>query len=444
MNWQMVSVFVSFAVTCFPPLALRYLPYMDKLRIKKGQILAIYAILFLGQILLYLHLNRDGQLNFSQLQMFKFWYAMLYVSLPFVVIRESLGKLLFVWFITAAYINIVARLVTFIELRFFTGQVIELNFMLNNTILCCLLLATWPFVAIFLKRAIVPTLRSIESTAARFIWLVPGLFMLNYTIYVTDLRPEQIANPRYLLLMIPLAGGIGISCYTLTRLLGEASEKARLGAEVSAMNRQLDLQREQYAYLIDSEEKNKAARHDLRHHLAVIKKSVHDGRTDETLHYCDELAGAILFTENRVLCENFAVNATAAHYLALAESEHIQIECRLVIPQESGSVPASDLCILIGNLLENAVEACRRVPAGKRFLHLYSRVQYNRLYITLDNSFDGDFERDGDVWLSRKHDGAGIGLSSIRAVSMKYGGFVKFEACGDIFQSSIMVDMSCL
>lgn len=434
------SVIAAFALNNLSMAALWFTPYMDRLRIKKWLLFLINALLLAGQALVYLWLDRDGALSLNALQLYRLAYFSLYLVMLFLVIRENFFKLLFVWFVSASYNNILLRVATFLELRFFGRETDMLALGKNNLILLCLLALTLPLMVLFMKRSIVPMLRAADNSVTRFIWLVPGFFLLNFFIYVADLRVEQISNARYMLLIIPLAGGIGISCYTLMRLLSQAAEKARLHAEITAAGRMMDLQREQYRRIIEDEEKGKAARHDLRHQLAVIRRYALEGDTEGAVRYCDELAGAVLHSERRVWCGNFAVNAALDHYLSEAERAGIQLDILLDIPEDVGGLPVTELCVIIGNLLENAVEASLGIPPKERFIHLRGRMWSRSLTITMDNGFDGSIRRRGELWHSRKREGVGIGLSSVQAICRKYGGKAEFETKDRIFRSSVMLD----
>lgn len=221
--------------------------------------------------------------------------------------------------------------------------------------------------------------------------------------------------------------------------LRDAESKIRLEHEISAMNRQLDIQREQYTAIAKNFESLKAQRHDLRHHLSVIKGYSISGDLHGLNTYLAELETHIPRSNEIVLCENFAVNAIALHYLSLAESAGIEIAFHFTIPASIEGVQDTDLCIIIGNFLENAIEACSRLTSNKRFIKLNTRMQANILTITMDNSFDGYWKEQDGVFFSRKRDGEGVGLSSVRAVARKYGGNVKFEANGNVFLSSVYI-----
>lgn len=138
---------------------------------------------------------------------------------------------------------------------------------------------------------------------------------------------------------------------------------------------------------------------------------------------------------------HFAVNAVAAYYAAAAYQAEIEVSLQFAIPRELDSIVESDLCIIVGNLLENAVETCKRMESRPRFIHLNSFLQYDTLTITVDNSFDGNLKQKGGVFLSSKRAGEGIGLSSVAAVAQKYGGAARFEASDGIFQASVYVKL---
>ncbi len=229
------------------------------------------------------------------------------------------------------------------------------------------------------------------------------------------------------------------SGYYVRSSLQTAAERDRLEFEMAAMGRQLTLQRLQYRKLAENDAAVKAQRHDLRHQLAVLRKLNESGERDKLGGYIDTLIGKIPGEQGAVLCENYAVNAVAAHYCAMAEKTGAEVSVRLVVPKEIGRVLESDLCVIAGNLLENAVEACRRMEGGRRFIRMESRLQYGTLTIVMDNSDPGGTERQNGVFLSSKREGAGAGLSSVAAVARRYGGAARFESKDGVFLSSVYI-----
>ena len=112
-----------------------------------------------------------------------------------------------------------------------------------------------------------------------------------------------------------------------------------------------------------------------------------------------------------------------------------------MIPKVNPHVQDSDLCLIIGNLLENAIEACAHLPEEQRFIRMRSLVQGGTLTIVMDNSFDGRYNKHKEVWISRKRVGQGTGLASIESTAQRYNGIVMLQPNGRIFQSSVYLQL---
>jgi hypothetical protein len=224
-------------------------------------------------------------------------------------------------------------------------------------------------------------------------------------------------------------------------VLDEAERSTQLELEVDAMNRSLDMQRTLYNKLSQSTGEVRALRHDLRHQLRAIQGYLQKGNVDGALGYVEAISGTIPEIANKLLCDNFAVNAVAVHYLDLATENHIQTDLRLVVPESLGRIPDTDMSIIVGNLFENAIEACQFVEEDQRFIRMSSKVAKKLLTLVIDNSFDGTYtERSGEFY-SRKREGKGVGISSVRAVVERYGGSLKYEVANGVFMTSLYVKM---
>ncbi|MDR0946827.1 MAG: GHKL domain-containing protein [Ruminococcus sp.] len=159
----------------------------------------------------------------------------------------------------------------------------------------------------------------------------------------------------------------------------------------------------------------------LKKHLAVIDK----------------------FSNERV-CENEAVNALVTYYSSIAKKEGIEVTLKLSLPRTPGRIAAIDLSRIVGNMLENAIEACRLMEYGTKSIKLHSMITGDTLVLGMHNSFDGDYQMQPDGgFISRKRSsGIATGLNSIRSVAEKYDGSVKFEAADRIFKTSVKLDMA--
>ena len=97
---------------------------------------------------------------------------------------------------------------------------------------------------------------------------------------------------------------------------------------------------------------------------------------------------------------------------------------------------------MIGNLLDNAMEACLKVPRERRFIRLYIARAKENLYIYVMNAADGSYRRQGGRYLSTKpSDSHGFGLQRIDKVIKKYQGYRTREDEGDVFATEILIPL---
>ena len=117
----------------------------------------------------------------------------------------------------------------------------------------------------------------------------------------------------------------------------------------------------------------------------------------------------------RFYCENSAVNAVAVYFLALADGDGFTTEVKLNIPEQTGSVPAMDLCIIMGNLLENALDNTGRIKGENKYIRLSSFLNGALLYIEVIHSFDPLTSAEEP------------GLSAVKTICEKHHGNVEHE-----------------
>lgn len=174
-------------------------------------------------------------------------------------------------------------------------------------------------------------------------------------------------------------------------------------------------------------------RHDMKNHLSGILGMVNAGQTREAGEYIQKMlddgigngAGEISHTENIV------VDSLVNHKYALAQKDSIRFEARVFIPSVL-PFQSGHLAIIFGNLLENALEACRKLPQEQRYIILEATYVKEMLQICIKNSSQGDFKKDSSgQYLTTKEDTSwhGIGLASVEQALAGYNGelFTEYE-----------------
>ena len=108
-----------------------------------------------------------------------------------------------------------------------------------------------------------------------------------------------------------------------------------------------------------------------------------------------------------------------------------------------GFIQALDLVTIIGNAMDNAIEACLRVPPGQRFIQVRTVRQERFAVLSFSNSCDGQASAASDRLLTRKHDreNHGFGLANIRRAIQPYGGEMRWRLDGDEFSLTLLFQL---
>ena len=197
--------------------------------------------------------------------------------------------------------------------------------------------------------------------------------------------------------------------------------------EQRQMKRQLTMQVEHLRQMNQKVEESAKLRHDFRHHLRTLMTLAGEERCEELENYIRGITEINEGTRLGRLTDNIELDALVQYYSNLAQSASIQFRARLSLP-EMLNFPIVDLCGLLGNLLENAVEACQRQQTGDKTIFIAGRVQDGQLEFVVDNSFDGELKTRGGKYLSSKRSGFGLGVSSVLETVERYNGVINLYA----------------
>ena len=286
----------------------------------------------------------------------------------------------------------------------------------------------------------------IENFHNTTVWAIAGvipaiILFCNYMMvprYYSTIKFRRIFRISVVLIvtLFVLFVTLQIMLYLIIRYLVEKYEMDR-----SAY--MLQMQAEQYKVLKRHLEETRRMRHDFRQMIYSIRELA-ERKDFERLQayigsFCKEYAGNAGRFD---FCRNTALNALLAHYAARAEELQIDIGGWSFEIAESERISDIDLCVIFGNIVENAIEACEKVRIGERYIQLSAdREEGQCLYITMVNSSDGCSIKKKEVFLSSKKEKSGIGLSSVKMLAEKYGGLAEFHEEGNEFYSNIMLKL---
>ena len=198
------------------------------------------------------------------------------------------------------------------------------------------------------------------------------------------------------------------------------------------------MQQQRYENLKASIEEMRQARHDMRHHLNQISRLAEEENLPKLKEYLTSTICKIPDFDMH-LCENQAADSVAGYYYALARRENIPFSLRLDLPARL-PVDEVDLCLVLSNLLENALEASLRIVDSPRHIRITSYLHAgNLLLIQVENTYVGEILEKNGVFQSSKRKGEGIGLQSVRHIAEKSGGASTFSHQNGIFCAKVML-----
>ncbi|MDE6220864.1 MAG: ATP-binding protein [Lachnospiraceae bacterium] len=216
--------------------------------------------------------------------------------------------------------------------------------------------------------------------------------------------------------------------------------------ESAIVSRQLESYSNQLEVVMKSEEKVRGLRHDLKHHLSVLLMMADKGRTCEIVDYVQNMQVDLLSEGEYISSGNTDIDSLMNLMLKRAKRELGTVQCRVCVPQEL-EISAFDWNIILGNLMDNAIDAARQ--SEDKLLHIKLHYQKGMLFIDIKNSYSGERIKTEDRYLSTKdYDRTdesqvhGLGIRNVRRIVEKYNG--SMEICDEdgIFEVRILMYVS--
>ena len=257
------------------------------------------------------------------------------------------------------------------------------------------------------------------------LFMIPNRLQTLYTGRV--LQGYLVISAALLVLLLWFYGTFWMIASSLNR-------NARLQRE----NQLLSMQQQRYESLKTAIAEARQARHDLRHHFHRLSALAEAGDLAGIRQYLAETVSRIP-SPDMGLCDNRAADGVISYYCALARREGIPFEVRLDLPEQL-SVNEMDMCLVLSNLLENALEASLWTEAARRRIGLTAYLHGEGiLLIQVENACDGIVREQDGVFRSSKRKGAGVGIESVRHIAEKSGGVSSFFYENGVFRAQIML-----
>ena len=382
----------------------------------------IIPILFSVGVHIVLYLTR------TQSSFYRFWGGFIHFPLYFVLSKaESFKKVFVVLFVMVctgfqlALASAIAGMFTIVDSDEFWLVVFILGMILYSIYVTLVIIFARQFY------------NKLFSSGSHRDWMLYSFgAALSYIAMVISISVSEGA--ARIALLIFAFWSFCILCFTIIN----THEKTKKSAEAEFASGIISSGRDYYHKMDGMQEKLRILRHDYKYHIAAIGELAASGDNDGIRQHLSGIQAQFSEDDIRDYCSNNVINALLSSYAERCAESGVKFNAVASMPKAL-TIPNYDLCIILGNLLENAIEACEKLTDGKN-IELWVKPLGQQLAIMVRNSFDGNVIHSDDRLLSTKKDG-GYGLGSVEAVVKRYEGELTPEWGGGMFTVGVTVKL---
>lgn len=225
--------------------------------------------------------------------------------------------------------------------------------------------------------------------------------------------------------------------YVIFEVFESLAQNTEYQKKTLLYEQQLDLCNQQAKEREAQDAEVRMLRHDIKQHLICLLGMVNAKKNEEAVNYLTALLekGTSRKIHEISRSGNIVVDSLVNYKCSVAQKENIEFNANIfippVLPFQNGN-----LTIILGNLLENALDACRHIQNGKRMIGLQMSYQKDILTIVVWNTLEGILKTNEGKKIQSKH---GMGMLSIEQAVATYNGELITEIQGDIFKAAVIL-----
>ena len=364
-----------------------------------------------------------------------------YILLLILAIQQHPGKPLFVGLISSNIANFIMIAATCIEGILFSGEVHPHYCWHVSLIMLILhLFITLPFFVMVEKKIKWMMENKPVGNEWWYYWLIPATFYLIWQYQINggeQKRIDVIYEPQTVIFLFIINVGSILIYYMIIQL----SNQLFKNLELETKNHYRDIEELEYQILEERIEDARRARHDIRHHMVVMGDYLEAGDYEHLKAYMNNYCKASDREQPIVFCPHRTVNGLIFYFAHQAQEHEIDFQVQLSIPDKL-NIPDIDISVLLGNLLENALDACKEQTQEKRKIIVRGKGDKHSLFFTIDNTCENAVKQNAKgQFVTTKKSGSGIGIESVKHIVERYHGVFTAEKKGEMFCVSFMLNL---
>lgn len=300
------------------------------------------------------------------------------------------------------------------------------------------ILATLPLLYLLICYVAGPVYRLMQqSRRSQILFGVVPFFYYVFDYTVTVYSNLLYEGSRVAVEFMPSVLSVGYFGFVVL-FAGEIQRKSKAQEEQRLLEMQVNQAAKELAGLRQFQTQGAIYRHDLRHHLRYLETCIQCGKSDDALAYIQNVGDNMDAGKVERYCENETVNLILSSYAQAAREGGVRFETKVTLGAEDVANTSSvDLCVILGNILENAIHACASVK-GEKYISIETRRQNGRVFWCIHNSYQEEVRFDGKLPITAKT-GHGMGVKSVAMTVEKLHGLCEFTAESGVFTVRLMV-----
>lgn len=278
-----------------------------------------------------------------------------------------------------------------------------------------------------------------EEKIWKIIWLIPAGFFVFFYIFI-PYDNSIMFNGRLLEVYTITIFILFILILLIYALFYKIAYRITENQRIIQKNANLEIQAQQYHRLQTYVQETSRLRHDFRYQLTVLVQMLSEQRYRELADYLEQYLRSVSDMPVRY-CSSSAVNAILNHYVSIGQKFGVSFHLSIRL-EENFSVEDMDFCVLLGNLLENAIDACKSLPEEERKVTLKTaQTTGHVIVLTISNPYEEPLLIRSGKLFSSKHTGEGQGLKSVRLIVEKYSGYLEINDKNQVFEVKMLLNI---
>lgn len=274
------------------------------------------------------------------------------------------------------------------------------------------------------------------------LWLLLVISPIISIFILSTISQTDIMNTEYMpIVFFPISLGLMFINYFIYMVSDRIIYKQTMDEQTRLLEQQTAYYQNQYQLAEQSQKETIKFRHDIKNILLGLKTELDAGKLTEGKDMLETLIEDFSSIKKVAHSGNTIIDSIINYKKRRADQERIPFYMDFQFPNNI-RLDTTSLSVILGNALDNAIEACSNVEEKERYVKIQFHYEYESLYIKIENPYYGTIRRDRkEQIISRKRDSNshGIGLQSIREMVEKINGIFEISHNDSIFRVQIVL-----